>query len=179
MFSAALMSRSLSDHLCSDPHALQRHCLIPRPAPSFGLLMGITPQHEQVWVKNASFTSAKAIPVWAHLYSNIVLMLPQPASKTDLAMVVLTIARGFTLLTKIAALVFTSVRVNLWMLSLRRFAILACIALTQRVFSPAVQCPAAVAACGIRHCWDFHHLIKCRSFCILSLYRLIRYRLKV
>ena len=45
MFLAALMSRS-----CAVPHSLQTHSLIPRPALPFGLLAGMLPQHEQVWV---------------------------------------------------------------------------------------------------------------------------------
>lgn len=44
MFRAAFVSRS-----CTAPHAQQVHSLIPRPALPFGLLAGMTPQHEHVW----------------------------------------------------------------------------------------------------------------------------------
>ena len=46
MFLAALMSR-----WCSSLHSEQTHSLIPRPVLPFGLLSGITPQLEQVWVE--------------------------------------------------------------------------------------------------------------------------------
>ena len=47
MFLAAFTSRS-----CTDPQLLQTHSLIRKPALPFGLLSGLQPQHEQVWVKN-------------------------------------------------------------------------------------------------------------------------------
>ena len=48
------------------------------------------PQHEQVWVENASFTSIKTTPACWLLYSNIVFKLAQPASSVLLAILVLT-----------------------------------------------------------------------------------------
>jgi hypothetical protein len=50
---AAFVSRS-----CNAPHEPHVHCLIPGPVLPFGLLAGMVPQHEQVWVENASLTSA-------------------------------------------------------------------------------------------------------------------------
>jgi hypothetical protein len=45
MFLAELTSRS-----CTEPQSLQVHSLILKPALPFGLLVGMLPQHEQVWV---------------------------------------------------------------------------------------------------------------------------------
>ncbi len=90
------------------PHS-QVHSLIPSPALPFGLLRR-EPQHEQVWVVYDSLISSKTIPAWALLYSNSVFNVDQPASKTDLAILVLTSFWLLTLPMNIAAFSLTSLR---------------------------------------------------------------------
>ena len=70
--------------------------------------------------------------------------MAQPASSVDLAILVLASLALATSPTKMAALFFTRFVVNLWIASLRRFAILACIALTRFFF----RALCAAASCG-------------------------------
>ena len=72
----------------------------------------------------------------SHLYSSIVFSWPQPASITDLALLVFAMARGETLPTTISPPRVASSLVNLCSASLRRLAIFACIVLTG-AFLPA------------------------------------------
>src|SRR5260370_22098009 len=95
MFFAALTSRSWTA-----PHLPQVHSLIPRPAIPLGPLRVL--HAEQVWVENASLTSANVAPAKSHLYRSIVRNADQPASSTDLACGVFASAPAFTLPTKIA-----------------------------------------------------------------------------
>ena len=85
MFMAASVSRS-----CSAPHSEHVHSLIPRFALPFGLLAGIIPQLEQVWVEYDSLTYSNMTDRAIALYSNCVLSICQPASRTDFAILVLT-----------------------------------------------------------------------------------------
>src|SRR5450432_1636364 len=96
MFLAAFTLRS-----CTVPHSLQVHSLIPRPAIPLGPLHAS--HAEQVWVENASLTSANVAPAKSHLYRSIVRNADQPASRTDLACGVLTRAAALTLPTKMVS----------------------------------------------------------------------------
>ena len=78
----------------------------------------------------ASFTSQKTTPALWHLYSNIVFIIDHPASSVDFARVVLTIACGLTLPTKMAPLRFTKSCVKWCIAFLRVFAIFEWIART-------------------------------------------------
>ncbi|MBB1631191.1 hypothetical protein A9975_09940 [Cupriavidus sp. UME77] len=127
MFRAAFVSRSWTD-----PHEQHVHYLIPRPALPFGLLADMTPQHEHVWVENASLTSANTTHCLMALYLSCVRNAVHAASCTDFAILVFASAFAFTLPTKIPACLLTSADVSLWMTSLRWLAILAWIAFTRR-----------------------------------------------
>src|ERR1700731_4833938 len=94
MFFAAFTLRS-----CTAPQSLQAHALIPRPAIPLGPLR--ESHAEQVWVENASLTSANVAPAKSHLYRSIVRNADQPASSTDLACRVLARAEAFTFPTNI------------------------------------------------------------------------------
>ncbi len=54
------------------------------------------PHREQVWVVQASLTSANNTPRAIALYSSCCLNIAQPASSDDLLMLVLAMADGFT-----------------------------------------------------------------------------------
>src|SRR3982074_3102023 len=95
MFFAALTSRSWT---VPQP---QIHALIPRPAVPLGPQRAL--HAEQVWVENASLTSANVAPAKSHLYRSIVRNADQPASSTDLACGVLTSAEALTLPTKLGS----------------------------------------------------------------------------
>src|SRR5882724_9085560 len=124
MFFAALTSRSWTV-----PHSQQDHALIPRPAIPFGPLREL--HAEQVWVENASLTSANVAPAKSHLYRSIVRKADQPASSTDLACGVFASAEALTLPTKMVLYPRTR-RVENWCReSFLRFAILAWIARTR------------------------------------------------
>jgi hypothetical protein len=101
------------------------------------------PQHEQVWVENASLTSANTTHCLMALYLSCVLNVVHAASCTDFAIPVFASAFAFTLPTKIAACAFTSALVSLWIASLRWFAILAWIAFTRRFFLARCAIPGA------------------------------------
>src|SRR5258708_12189737 len=96
MFFAALTSRSWTA-----PHLPQVHSLIPRPAIPLGPLR--TLHAEQVWVENASLTSANVAPAKSHLYRSIVRNADQPASSTDLACGVFASAAALTFPTNIVS----------------------------------------------------------------------------
>src|SRR5690554_7886317 len=96
MFRAAFTSRSWRT-----PHSPHAHALTPRSAIPFGLSLGCAPQFEQVWVVYASFTSLKTVPACSHLYSSIVFNWCQPASRTDLAILVFASFEALTLPTTI------------------------------------------------------------------------------
>src|SRR5450432_3530972 len=101
MFLAAFTLRS-----CTVPHSLQVHSLIPRPAIPLGPLHAS--HAEQVWVENASSTSANAAPAKSHLYRSIVRNADQPASSTDLACGVFASAEAFTFPTIIVSYLRTT-----------------------------------------------------------------------
>src|SRR5487761_2558547 len=101
MFLAALRSRS-----CKVPHCGQSHSLIPRPSWPLGPVRLL--HTLQVWVENASLTSSNHTPALSPLYLSMVRNAPQPASSTDLALLVLASACAFTLPTKIAPYRLTS-----------------------------------------------------------------------
>ena len=130
MFFAAFVSR----HVCVAPQSLQVHALIRKSALPFGLLIGIFPQHEQVWVVCDSLTTSKTQPAWSLLYSNCVFNIPQPASKTDFASLVFAKPSELTLPMKIAAFSLTSLRLYLCRVSALRFLIFAWIAFTRCLF---------------------------------------------
>src|SRR6267154_6146999 len=137
MFFAALTFRSWTD-----PHSPQVHALIPRPAIPLGPLR--ESHAEQVWVENASLTSANVAPAKSHLYRSIVRKADQPASSTDLARGVFTSAEALTLPTKIVSYSRTRRVENCCSESFRRFAILAWSART-RFFLPARCAMASLA----------------------------------
>src|ERR1700730_6122994 len=86
---------------CTAAHSLQVHALIPRPAIPLGPLR--ESHAEQVWVENASLTSANVAPAKSHLYRSIVRNADQPASSTDLARGVFASAEAFTFPTNIVS----------------------------------------------------------------------------
>src|SRR6202789_3681773 len=96
MFFAALTFRSWTV-----PHAPQVHTLIPRPAIPLGPLRAS--HAEQVWVENASSTSADVAPAKSPLYRRIVRNADHLASSTDLACGVFTSAEAFTFPTNIVS----------------------------------------------------------------------------
>lgn len=75
MFFAAFKSRSLIE-----PHS---HTLIRKSILPFGLLVVISPQHEQTWVVNLSLTSSNNTPTLSHLYLSIILNAEKPVSKIE------------------------------------------------------------------------------------------------
>jgi hypothetical protein len=101
MFLAALMSRS-----CELPHSQQVHSLIRKPATPFGPVL--LWQDEQVTVEYASLTSSNHTPASAHLYLSMVRNIDQPASITDFACRVWARRFAFTLPTKTAPCLRTS-----------------------------------------------------------------------
>ncbi len=127
MFRAAFVSRS-----CTDPHEQHVHSLIPRPALPFGLLAGMIPQHEHVWVENASLTSSNTTHRPMALYLSCVRNVVHAASCTDFAMLVFAIGiepdapagvRGLPSLAEAAgrAVVAVLFRIVLWRCAYRRF----------------------------------------------------------
>jgi len=82
-------------------HLPQVHSLIPRPAIPLGPLR--ESHAEQVWVENASMTSANVAPAKSHLYRSIVRKADQPASSTDLACGEFASAEAFTFPTNIVS----------------------------------------------------------------------------
>ena len=69
MFRAAFTSRS-----CAVPQSLHVHSLIRKPALPFGLLAGMAPQHEQVWV-------VRTVKVRPALYSPRRVAFSEPTKK--------------------------------------------------------------------------------------------------
>lgn len=85
------------------PHSLQTYSLIRKLALPFGLLLGISPQHEHVWVENASLISSNTTHCLMALYLSCVLNVVHAASCTDFAIGVFASALAFTLPTKMMA----------------------------------------------------------------------------